>query len=770
MLKKFFALAVALSSICALSAAPAVTLSGAGVEKTSYKTIQDALDGIKGDGEFTISIPKGIYEEVLYYNGPATVRLLGETSEKYGSDVIIAKANNGDLSLNTRASGVQKRRCLFEFEGSGNLILENLTLHNTYVRGTVKGSNTQAETLGYDGTGWVASYNCSFKSTQDTLRMTGKTWFYKCFVEGDTDFIWMESAGKVALFEECEIYSHYDEKHSAHTSYIGAPRMEIGSTAGKGLVIFNSNISCATNQKTYFGRTPWSSGYYNQLAFINTKASGIAKEVWSGIPLTAPGVERTKIGWKMDTKTSKNIKASIKGRNDIVPESEVKTEFAGRDAILNRYFDILSDKYRKDLDTNWNATELAEKLGWKVSKDKSSSLLKGEVESKKIVYSFDGTGDLSSLKINGFAQEQGKSYFVGNAGSSITVPLVSKAILKITGLNAGNGTIKTTNQGESSYDFNNGSTETTIDKYYVVYEGATDFTLTADAKTYISKITVESDESLNLRPVTAIEVKSHKNKNEVMGKKNIQMSAVLTPLNPTNPEYSWSVSNTDAAEIDQNGFLKAKSVTQDTVIKVIATAKDSNAVKGEKELKILKPEEGSFSATWLSTVESTKTLQGIGDAPEVITAQNAIPSKGSWAYNQGKITSDVAKAALTYSDYSEDIKGRDKVYIDLPITAKQKLILTDVEVAYGNHGTGNIACQIMWLKGGERGNIFDDDSRAVRNTKKSYKVVSPKTVEKGETITVRIILYGLGGSSDIPIPTGKSPTIGTITVNGKAIK
>lgn len=770
MLKRLSALALAVSAIFAVSAAPKVTLSGTGLEKSSHDTIQAALDQIQGEGEFTISLPKGTYEEVLYYNGPATIRLLGETSAKYGSDVIIAKANNGDLSLNKRANGTQKRRCLFEFEGSGNLILENLTLHNTYVRGTVKGSNTQAETLGYDGTGWVASYNSSFKSTQDTLRMTGKTWFYKCYIEGDTDFIWMESAGKVALFEECEIYSRYDEKHAAHTTYIGAPRMEISPIAAKGLVIFNSNISADPKQLTYFGRTPWRSGYYNQMAFINTKARGVTKEIWSGTPLTAPGVDRTKIGWKMDSKTAKSIKLSTAGRDDIIAEAEVKTEFAGRDAILNRYFDILSNKYRKDTETNWDATALATKLGWKVTKDKSSALLKGEVESKKTVYNFDGTGDLSSLKLAGFAQEEGSPHFIGNEGSTITVPLSAKAIVRITGYNAGNGTIKTTNQGSSSYDFNNGSTSITVDKYYVVYEGATDLTITAEAKTYITQITVEEDTSLALRPVTAIEVKSYKNRSEVLGKKNIQMSAVLTPLNPTNDEYTWSVSDPEAAEIDQNGFLKAKSVKEDTVIKVIATAKDKNAVRGEKEIKILKPEEGAFTATWLSTVESTKTLQGIGDAPEVATIQNAVPSKGTWVYNQTKITSDVAKAALTYSDFTSDIYGRDTVYIDLPIKAEQKLILTDVEVAFGNHGTGNIACQIMWLKGDSSGSIFDDDSRAIRSTKKSYRVVSPTTVEKGETITIRVKLYGLSGSSNTPIQAGKSPTLGTITVNGKAVK
>ena len=161
---------------------------------------------------------------------------------------------------------------------------------NTYDRANATGSNGQAETLGFDGTGTVAAYNCAFKSHQDTLRTTGKTWFYKCYVEGDTDFIWMESSGKVALYEECEIVSVYDPAASNHTSYIGAPRMNIGSKAGKGLVVFNSTVSSQKNQVTFFGRTPWTSGYLNQIAFVNVKASGINPAVWSGKPLMAEGI------------------------------------------------------------------------------------------------------------------------------------------------------------------------------------------------------------------------------------------------------------------------------------------------------------------------------------------------------------------------------------------------------------------------------------------------------------------------------------------------
>ena len=768
MLKKLTAVLLTAGAFFAANAAPKVTISGKGAD-ASFDTIQAAIDSVKDDGEYTISLPKGTYKEVIYYNGPATIKLSGQTTEKYGKDVIISEANDGDICLNKRADGAQKKRCIIEFEGTGNLILENLTVQNTFERGSVKGSNTQAETLGYDGSGFVAAYNCSFLSHQDTLRTTGKTWFYNCYVEGDTDFIWMETTGKVALFEECEINAVYDEKHTSKIAYVGAPRMQIGPTAGKGLVIYNSKLITDPRQKTYLGRTPWRAGYYNQIAYINTKADGIEKEIWLEQPLTAPGVPQNVIGWKMDSKTAKSLKLNTKNRADIISKADVKNEFNGRNAIVNRYFDILSNKYRKDSDTEWDLNSLAAKSGWKVSKDKSSALSKGE-QDKKTIYAFDGTTDNSALKFNGFAKEEGKSHVEGNVGDSITIPLSTKAIVKVTGYNLGTGTIKAGKQGPVSYYFSNGTTDSTLSKSYVVYENNSELSITADTKTYITKIEILQDDSLTFRPVTAIKVNTYKNRKQLQGKKTMQMSAVLTPQNPTNDEYTWSVSDPDAAEIDPNGYLTAKSVKEDCVIKVIATSKDQNGVKGEADLKILKPEEGAFSAIWLNSETASTTLEGKSDDTSVASVSKAIPSKGNWTYNSGKITSDIAKGALSFGNYSEPVKGRDKVYIDFPITANRKIEITNIEVSYGNHGTSNMACQIMWLKNGNKGNIADDTDRQVRNTKKSYRAYPTVIAEKGETVTIRVILYGLNGTGDIPIPTGKSPTIGTVIINGRAAK
>jgi len=752
----------------AAAKAPKVSLAGPDGKAKEYKSIQAALDSIKSEGEYKISLPAGTYKEVLYYNGPATVILSGNSAAKFGSDVVIAEANDGDLLKIKKASSAQKNRCLFEFEGSGNLILENLTLHNTFERGSVKGDNTQAEALGYDGTGYVAAYNCSFKSHQDTLRTTGKSWFYNCYVEGDTDFIWMEQSGKVALFEECEIVSVFDKNASNHTSYIGAPRMAISKKASKGLVIFNSTVSSQDGQATYFGRTPWTTGYYNQIAFVQVKASGVSSDVWYKTPLTAEGVPQNVIGWKMDKATAAAVGIKADGRKDILSDNDAAKEFNGRKAILNRYYDIAAGKYKKDSEGLYDVDGLVAKRGWKVSADKSKDLLDGEKEVVKVTYVLDGTGDVSTLKCNGFAQEGSKPHYVGAPGATMSFPVKGKAIVTVTGYYAGNGTIQADKQGSASYNLNNGSTSKFNEKVYVVYEENANVTITATTKSYITKITVEGDDSLKFNPVTSIAVSADGNIKELAGRKSVQMNAALNPVNPTNSDFIWSVSDEKAASIDENGVLTALSVEKPAAVKVRATSCDAKAVYGEYDINILVPEAGAFAATWLDSPSSSSSLAGVSDDENLAVAGKAKPCSGTWKHNSSKITPDVAKGSISLSGYGSPLKGKDKAYVEFPITANDNIEITQINVAYGNHGTSNMASCISYTigKAKEQTVILEDTSRSIRGAKKEYKLSSPVAVKKGETINIRVALYGYTGN-EIDIPTGKAPTIATVVISGK---
>lgn len=364
-------LAAAILAVPAFSEAGKITLTDKSGKEKTFNTISDALKAAKNESR--IVLPKGTYNEVLYYNGTASITISGDTDAAFGSDVIIAIDNNSDMKKISAASNALKGRCVFEFEGSGNLTLENLTIKNTFDRANSTGKGTQAEALGFDSTGNLAAYNCSFLSHQDTLRTTGKAWFYKCYIEGDTDFIWMERDGKVALYEECEIKSIYDENLSNHTSYICAPRMEMMPVISKGIVILNSNITCDENQKTYLARTPWKEGYYNQVAYIGCKLSGISSEVWYKEPLMSKKTPRVVLGWKMDKKTAESMGLNPEGRNDVMKDELAENEYNGRNAILNRVVSVSKSAFKKD-GKIWDTASLALKNGWNVSEDSSSAL------------------------------------------------------------------------------------------------------------------------------------------------------------------------------------------------------------------------------------------------------------------------------------------------------------------------------------------------------------------------------------------------------------
>lgn len=52
----------------------------------------------------------------------------------------------------------------------------------------------------------TAFINCRLIGYQDTLLPGGGyNWFYQCYVEGATDFIW--GSGEVVLFEDCELHA-----------------------------------------------------------------------------------------------------------------------------------------------------------------------------------------------------------------------------------------------------------------------------------------------------------------------------------------------------------------------------------------------------------------------------------------------------------------------------------------------------------------------------------------------------------------------------------
>ena len=546
------------AKFAAVSKDTAIKMNG-----TAYDTIAAALAAVPADSEetYTITLPKGTYtENGLGYNGKATIIIKGNTATKYGADVII-KGHGNDMST-------EKGRNLIEIQGSGDIILENLTLESDWTRTLAGGNNAQAEVLGTDTKGNTVAYNCSFKSHQDTLRTAGKAWFYGCYIEGDVDFIWMEQAGSVALYENCEIVSVYDATPGvSHSSYIGAPRMAKSMKAGKGLVIFNSTIKESAEakengQQTYLARNPWSNvtDYFNQVAFINTNCSDIEAKLWYNAA-TVTDFDKTQIGFKLDKATAKSL--NYEGTDDVLTDTQVAKEYSGRETILNRVFNTGKIKFEKDSANYWDIKSLISTFNFLVTVDESKSVLDGETEVEPTVYEFDGSVDQSAL-CNGFALQSGKPHYVGQNGATITIPVTGKSYVEVYGYYSGTVEAKAGSQGEQVMFFNNNSTSSQVENDYIVYDAtATNVVITAKATTYITKIVVIADASIEDAKVTSIDITASTT-NYSVGVP-LRLTAKANPGTAVNKSIKWSSSDTAIATIDEYTgkvtFIAAGEVT-----------------------------------------------------------------------------------------------------------------------------------------------------------------------------------------------------------------
>ncbi len=329
------------------------------------ESLEAAWAEIGSEGEYKIELGEGTYsigEKQLAYNGSATIVISGpakiagkegDVDNEYGLGCLI------NCTMKNDGTKDSKKRCLISMQGSGNLVLENVTLKQS---GSVAGNN-QLECIGYDGSGYVAAYNCSFLSHQDTMRTTGKAWFYKCYIEGDVDFLWMETSGKVALYEKCILCSVGDRTSRA---YLTAPRSSPSANpVYKGLVVFDSEI-WVDGIDTYLGRNPWSkpeqiSLYYNNVAFVGTKCTkgSINGDFYSDCNKDS-SIFFT--GYNCDS----NFKYTSYGK---LNAAQIEAEYNGRNAIMNRCYTGGAIGWDS---SEFNFEALLSKYNWTVDADPSA--------------------------------------------------------------------------------------------------------------------------------------------------------------------------------------------------------------------------------------------------------------------------------------------------------------------------------------------------------------------------------------------------------------
>ena len=210
-----------------------------------FSNVQDAVEVCRAfmDYHKVIFVKNGTYKEkVIVPSWLTNIEICGEDAEKtiitYDDHANIVRTTN-DLGTKTGKIGTF-RTYTVKIEGT-NITLKNITVENNAPKlGQAVALHTEGDKLVFIG--------CRFLGNQDTI-YTGtpgtRCYFYDCYIEGTTDFIFGPS---IAWFEKCLIKDKSD-------SYVTAANTPKDQKYG---YIFNNCkiIADAGVTKCYLGR-PW---------------------------------------------------------------------------------------------------------------------------------------------------------------------------------------------------------------------------------------------------------------------------------------------------------------------------------------------------------------------------------------------------------------------------------------------------------------------------------------------------------------------------------
>ena len=301
-----------------------------------FCTVQGALSyvssTVKKDDAVTIEIGVGTYQEMLFLRNKNNVTIKGVSREKS----VIAYPNNDSYetgsgsSVSTRPSlgasiGKSGGRSVFLVEGCDNLVLENLTIENTYSIPSHKG---QAETIYFNSSYRLTVENCSLVSWQDTFLCKGKVWVHNSLIAGHVDYIW--GYPEACLFEDCEI-------RSRGGGYIVQAR--VPSASSKGFVFLNCKLTAESGVKDgsmYLARSGGSTDYFDNVVYVNcTMGPVIAATGWFTKPAPNPSAPTATSGWREFGSVDASGKA-VTGHNasgKVLTSSEAEP-YSSRKAVL----------------------------------------------------------------------------------------------------------------------------------------------------------------------------------------------------------------------------------------------------------------------------------------------------------------------------------------------------------------------------------------------------------------------------------------------------
>lgn len=230
-----------------------VDLSGKG----DFTSLQEAINSVRAfdpAGWVTIHVKKGVYKEkVVIPTHTTRVRIVGEDKH----ETILVWYDHANINK----MGTFKTYTLKI--GGSEIVLENITIENAAEQ------LGQAVAVHVEGDKIIFA-NCRLLGNQDTYyggRADCRQYFYRCYIEGTTDYIFGPST---AWFEQCQI-------HSKRNSYITAASTPENQPYG---FIFNKcTLTLADGvDKMYLGR-PWRA--YAMTVFRNSELpEGIHPQGW----------------------------------------------------------------------------------------------------------------------------------------------------------------------------------------------------------------------------------------------------------------------------------------------------------------------------------------------------------------------------------------------------------------------------------------------------------------------------------------------------------
>ncbi len=349
-----------------------VTVDGSQTSTANFRTIQGALGAISGSlptaSSVTINVAAGTYRELIHYTGPGaatplTVTIAGPAGNTRGDNCVVQYTNGNGLNGSTQGRPST-------YLSGANFVLQNITLKNSAVRATL----AQAEALYFaSGAGFtLAAYNSSFFSNQDTIQTSGRSWFYKCFVEGNVDFIW--GTGDAALFESSSLHFLNEAPGTAasYNLFVARTGTTIAAgasgTVGKGYVLLNSTVSVDAMVTAFFGRDAGVGAFYDQAALINVAFSGagaLGAGLWNVTTAPLSLGDSSYVGWKSSAVTGLNVATLTTDAKTSATVAAQANEYDTRDHILNRVVTVTTGTPSgfQAATTTWNVSTLASAWG-----------------------------------------------------------------------------------------------------------------------------------------------------------------------------------------------------------------------------------------------------------------------------------------------------------------------------------------------------------------------------------------------------------------------